>query len=307
MRSSRLLAPLSRSRNRFLHIGQMDTRLPCSNDRLFCQTGPDLPRTHRLRLRCLETNHKRNAALHRALSRALWFHVQELVSASLLTIALHDVGKMIAPFQEMMETVRAGASYDTRRNYRHELVSFLYVASQREHLKDSCAPLILLGALAVAGHHRSLNSDLTSFERERMATKRRDPPPYQLPAGIHEALDVAEELFELEGAHMHISDEERLRHADPYANVEAMVPYVHTYKSCSRGWSGHASYTPCSRGSYTTLIGTDRAWRRSTTRLRPDPRRSPVRSASGARPRVTRIVASRRFSARVASATVTSY
>jgi CRISPR-associated endonuclease/helicase Cas3 len=189
--------------------------------------------TYREHLDYVYTAWKQTISAMRPLIERFAFHCgftyDEVVSASLLTIALHDVGKMITPFQEMMETIRAGAHYDTRRNYRHELVSFLYVASQREHLKDSCAPLILLGALAVAGHHRSLNSDLTSFERERMATKRRDPPPYHLPAGIREALDVAEELFELEGGHMHFGEEERLQHADPYANVEAMVPYIHTY------------------------------------------------------------------------------
>src|SRR5659263_276755 len=66
------------------------------------------------------------------LAQQCQFTVDDLLRASLLTIALHDVGKMIAPFQEMMATIQAGEAYDTRQNYRHELGSFLYVASQLE-------------------------------------------------------------------------------------------------------------------------------------------------------------------------------
>ena len=157
------------------------------------------------------------------------FAVDDLLHASLLTIALHDVGKMIAPFQEMMATIRAGQAYDTRQNYRHELVSFLYIASQLERSTPACKPLVMLGALAVAGHHKLLNSDLTSFERERTAAS-----PLQLPAGIHEAFEVAANLFERQGGHMGINSTDRLQqleHADPYKNVAALIPYVYKYVS----------------------------------------------------------------------------
>ena len=163
------------------------------------------------------------------LAQQCQFTVDDLLRASLLTIALHDVGKMIAPFQEMMATIQAGEAYDTRQNYRHELVSFLYVASQLERSSPACKPLVLLGALAVAGHHKLLNSDLTSFERERTAS-----PPQQLPAGIREAFEVAVDLFER--AHGHLAIEsvdglQRLEYADPYKNTAALIPYVYKYVS----------------------------------------------------------------------------
>ncbi len=163
------------------------------------------------------------------LARQCNFSVDDLVRASLLTVAFHDVGKMIAPFQEMMATIQAGEAYDTRQNYRHELVSFLYIAAQLERSTPTCKPLVLLGALAVAGHHKLLNSDLTSFERERIAA-----PPRQLLAGIREAFGVATDLFEREQGHLVGESVERLQqleHADPYKNVAALIPYLYKYVS----------------------------------------------------------------------------
>ena len=157
------------------------------------------------------------------------FAVDDLLRASLLTIALHDVGKMISPFQEMMATIQAGQAYDTHQNYRHELVSFLYIAAQLERSTRACKSLVLLGTLAVAGHHKLLNSDLTSFERERTAA-----PPQQLPAGICEAFEVATDLFERERWHLGVENVDRLQqleHADPYNNAAALIPYVYRYVS----------------------------------------------------------------------------
>jgi CRISPR-associated endonuclease/helicase Cas3 len=193
--------------------------------------------TYREHLEAVYTAWRQTVAAMRPLIERLAgtydFSYEDLIHASLLTIALHDIGKMIAPFQEMMATIRAHEQYDTRRNYRHELVSSLYVVSQRAGSKQ--APFIVLGALAVAGHHRTLNSDLTSFERERKAAARHDPPPQQLPAGIDEAIAVAQELFEREGARIDVRRDGRLLRVNPYENLRAMIPYVHTYVAADGG------------------------------------------------------------------------
>jgi CRISPR-associated endonuclease/helicase Cas3 len=186
--------------------------------------------TYRQHLEAVYTAWKQTVTAMRPLIERLAgtydFSYGDFIRASLLTIVLHDIGKMIVPFQEMMATIRAGEQYDTRRNYRHELVSFLYVVSQAQSKQ---APFIVLGALAVAGHHRTLNSDLTSFERERMAAVRHDPPPQQLQAGIDEAVAVAHELFEREGARIDVRRDGRLQRVNPYENLLAMIPYVHRY------------------------------------------------------------------------------
>ena len=54
------------------------------------------------------------------------FSVERFLKGSLLTIAFHDIGKMIEPFQEMILAIRHNKSFDKKRNYRHELVSFVY-------------------------------------------------------------------------------------------------------------------------------------------------------------------------------------
>ena len=95
------------------------------------------------------------------------FSVERFLKGSLLTIALHDIGKMIEPFQEMMIAIRQNKPFDKKSNYRHELISFIYTAKYwQEDKQGNYLTCIPLEALAVVGHHRPLNSDLTSFNRE---------------------------------------------------------------------------------------------------------------------------------------------
>jgi len=158
------------------------------------------------------------------LAQQCGFSPDDLIRASLLTVALHDVGKMITPFQEMMATIQAGAPFDTRRNYRHELVSFVYAAAQLAGVRPPCRPLVLFGALAVVGHHRLLNSDLTSFERERATA-----PPEHVRAGIREAFNVAEELFKREGWYFVIDGGYRLERANPYRELSELTSRIYKY------------------------------------------------------------------------------
>lgn len=123
------------------------------------------------------------------------FAVDRFLMGSLLSVTLHDIGKMIQPFQEMMDCVRRKKPFDKRKNYRHELVSFVFAAkywyliNQGNHLAT-----IPLEALAVVGHHKALDSDLTSFMRESTM-----PRPQLIAEGIDQAVCLAEELFGREG------------------------------------------------------------------------------------------------------------
>lgn len=123
------------------------------------------------------------------------FSVERFLKGSLLTIAFHDIGKMIEPFQEMMRAIIHGKPFDKRKNYRHELVSFVFTAKYGSLLnQEKYLSTIPLEALSVVGHHKNLDSDLTSFNRESVQST----PPI-IPDGINEALTIAEELFEREG------------------------------------------------------------------------------------------------------------
>jgi CRISPR-associated endonuclease/helicase Cas3 len=123
------------------------------------------------------------------------FSAERFLKGSLLTIAFHDIGKMIEPFQEMMWAIIHNKSFDKKKNYRHELVSFSFSAKYWSLInKEVYLSSIPLEALSVVGHHKSLNSDLTSFTRESV----QDPPQIIL-NGINEAVAIAEDLFEREG------------------------------------------------------------------------------------------------------------
>ena len=99
------------------------------------------------------------------------FSVERFLKGSLLTIAFHDIGKMIEPFQEMILAIRHNKSFDKKRNYRHELVSFVYTAKYWQKInKENYLSSIPLEALAVVSHHKMLDSDLTAFNRECIAS-----------------------------------------------------------------------------------------------------------------------------------------
>jgi len=123
------------------------------------------------------------------------FSVERFHKGSLLTITFHDIGKMIEPFQSMMNAIILSKSFDKSKNYRHELVSFIYVTKYWANInKKDYLSAIPLEALAVISHHKSLDSDLTSFTRESVMS-----PPSIIPDGINEAIKISEELFSQEG------------------------------------------------------------------------------------------------------------
>ncbi|MBF0538988.1 MAG: CRISPR-associated helicase Cas3' [Nitrospirae bacterium] len=127
------------------------------------------------------------------------FKPERLISGSLLTVALHDIGKMIKPFQNMMTAIRANTRPNVKDYYRHELVSFFYVTKYwgalNKDVKLTCVPI---EALAVVGHHKDIDSDLMSFDRQRKADLS-GRPPVVFDDGIRVAVTLAEDLFKREG------------------------------------------------------------------------------------------------------------
>ncbi|MGV8122035.1 MAG: CRISPR-associated helicase Cas3' [Candidatus Xenobiia bacterium LiM19] len=129
------------------------------------------------------------------LSRQFGFSAKRFKIGSLLTIALHDVGKLIEPFQQIMDDLRKGRNVSRKNNYRHELLSFIYAVQYWNAInKQECLSRLPVEALAVASHHKTLDSDLTSFQREAVY--------FPIPAidrdGLEQAIFLARELFERE-------------------------------------------------------------------------------------------------------------
>jgi len=145
------------------------------------------------------------------------FSVERFLKSSLLTVVLHDLGKMNSTFQAMM--VCKGKKFNRRNNYRHELFSFVFTAIAAIGLNrgEGVLTQIPVEALAVAGHHRPLNTDLTSFEKES-----RNPVPYIDRSGLEEALDLAKKIFTREGWCLPEIDEQIVRE-NPYSRLAGLV------------------------------------------------------------------------------------
>lgn len=125
------------------------------------------------------------------------FSEQAFLQRSLLSVVLHDIGKLTGPFQKMMETIRRGDKFNFNGNYRHELASFPFALMGSVMLSKQSTSFIgrlPLEALAVVGHHKRLNPALTSFERERLKEK-----PDFFEDGIRMALRLAGDIFGREG------------------------------------------------------------------------------------------------------------
>lgn len=146
------------------------------------------------------------------------FPVERFLKGSLLTIVFHDIGKMIEPFQEMMNAIKQNRPFDKRKNYRHELVSFIYTAKYWQLInKDNYLSAIPLEAIAVAGHHKTIDSDLTSFNRESVAF-----PPSLIPEGVDNAILIAQELFRREG-YVLPSIQQSNRYEDPFKSMAGLI------------------------------------------------------------------------------------
>ncbi|WP_018086140.1 CRISPR-associated helicase/endonuclease Cas3 [Desulfurispora thermophila] len=142
--------------------------------------------------------------------------------SSLLAVLLHDLGKMTDRFQAMMQAVRRGEKFDRRQYYRHELFSFVFtiLAARELAQKEGWLLQVPVEALAVAGHHRPLDTDLTSFEREKQA-----PIPSFIMGALQEALQQAREIMAREGWELPHIDEGAAREK-PYPGLARLVNNV---------------------------------------------------------------------------------
>ncbi|MGD0079681.1 MAG: CRISPR-associated helicase Cas3' [Methanoregula sp.] len=126
------------------------------------------------------------------------FSEERFLKSSLLTVVLHDIGKNIEPFQNMMKAIQQGRSFDYRENYRHELESFCFVMRGAIALSAREGGLLPgklpLEALAVLGHHKRIDPSLDSFHREEVSDK-----PQICKEGMMSALALAEQIFRSEG------------------------------------------------------------------------------------------------------------
>ncbi|MHC9540907.1 MAG: CRISPR-associated helicase Cas3' [Vulcanimicrobiota bacterium] len=167
-----------------------------------------------------ETFTAKELLIHK-LSERFSFSVKRLKMGSLLTIAFHDIGKMIEPFQKMMKAIRNSKKFDIKTNYRHELVSFVYSVQYWSVInkKVECLSRVPIEALSIVAHHKDLNSDLTSFQREAMFsyTPLIDSDALQL------AISLAREFFEREGFDLPDLDLSRLKNIKPYESLASFV------------------------------------------------------------------------------------
>lgn len=141
------------------------------------------------------TEAKRN--LIRRFSQEFRFDERRFLISSLLSVVLHDVGKCTDIFQQMMVAKQKGDHFDYRENYRHELVSFIYAAYGSFVLMQQEGPLVgklPIEALAVLGHHKAINPNMTFFEKERT-----NETPCIIEYGAKHALLLAKQIFEKEG------------------------------------------------------------------------------------------------------------
>ena len=103
------------------------------------------------------------------------FSEDRFLKSSLLTVVLHDIGKNIEPFQNMMDAKQKGLGFDYRENYRHELESFSFVFRGAMALSSQEGGTLLgeipLEALAVLGNHKRIDPSLESFHLEGVSNK----------------------------------------------------------------------------------------------------------------------------------------
>ena len=139
----------------------------------------------------------RHAALIARLCRRHRVDRDRFLIRSLLTVALHDMGKLSVNFQRMMHA-KSNIERHRAANFRHEYASVAFVRSAVLSLNKETGvllkqnPHIPLEAMAVLGHHKTVDASLTHFERERY-----NPKSLKWEAGsLEEGKRVAQNIFD---------------------------------------------------------------------------------------------------------------
>lgn len=125
--------------------------------------------------------------------------VDRFLISSLLTVALHDMGKLSMNFQRMMAALtEAERRYAMKENFRHEYASVPFVEYAAFVLKRNYGPLYHgdpkapLEAMTVLGHHKTVDGNLDRFDREK---KRQDLLEW-LPGSMVEGDRVYRKIFD---------------------------------------------------------------------------------------------------------------
>ena len=142
---------------------------------------------------------QRHAALIERICQRHQVDRDRFLIRSLLTVALHDMGKLSANFQRMMRAVSNAERHRAMvANFRHEYASVAFVRSAILSLNKEIGvllkqnPHIPLEAMAVLGHHKTVDADLSRFERER-----NNPASLKWePGSLAEGKRVAQKIFD---------------------------------------------------------------------------------------------------------------
>lgn len=163
---------------------------------------------------------EQSAAMIDALCVRFAVSKDRLLKGSLLSVVLHDLGKLTREFQDVMESVRQRKHPDYDASYRHELASFPFVllASVQLNQEEPLCGKVPLEAIAVLGHHKLLNTDLQAFDREK--TKER---PTYLRDAVVEGLNLAEALYQDHGWSFPAFDFDKAIGCDPYGTAVKLL------------------------------------------------------------------------------------
>lgn len=123
------------------------------------------------------------------------FDVNEFYKLSLITVVMHDIGKLIPQFQDNMQAVREHEVIDYSSNYRHELCSLPYLFYYKNQMINDKSLTFPYELFAVAGHHKRLDISQTAFEREKFA---KEQPLIDDDALMH-AISVMAKILDYEG------------------------------------------------------------------------------------------------------------
>ena len=179
---------------------------------------------------------QRHAALIERICQRHQVDRDRFLIRSLLTVALHDMGKLSANFQRMMY---AESDIERHRamvaNFRHEYASVIFVYSAVLNLNKKTGvllkqnPRIPLEAMAILGHHKTVDANLSRFEREL------DKPESLKwePGSLTEGKRVAQKIFDDYGIPLPQIDFEKCfqyaQHRPAFA--QTLHKYVSDYSS----------------------------------------------------------------------------
>ncbi|MGI6434878.1 MAG: CRISPR-associated helicase Cas3' [Syntrophomonadaceae bacterium] len=130
-----------------------------------------------------------------------WLHqidmpLREFRIKSLICVLFHDIGKLNPIFQNYMDALRHGRKIEQGHYFRHEINSAIFLMEywykRRKSGQDAFFPYEVW---AVLGHHKTLERNWTSFDRE---IKRREWP--ELTGNrIEYAIEVVTDILKKEG------------------------------------------------------------------------------------------------------------